>query len=281
MVGERRENIMPVDVAIQRVLAYRREVAMLQFTLDEDLKDLMHLQVSSVDALLGYSSSAKLFVILGTSPPPPFFQVLLSSHSSPSHSPRPLERPSASASASPVPSTNHSVLSSLSSPSPSPIDNLFCKICQVQWSGAFNLKQHFKERKHKVKVEELELNRKYGGEKANQLQCCELCKVTCMNETLLKLHLQGKKHEEKLQQLESLQHGEEIPNQPKWCELCKVTCMNETGGTLGSTLRLIVFSAPSPYSFSLLELLGSVGVGMGSGIIGGSMEDAVSGAEAT
>ncbi|KAF3963810.1 hypothetical protein CMV_011842 [Castanea mollissima] len=82
---------MPVDVAIQRVLAYRREVAMLQFTLDEDLKDLMHLQV------------------------------LLSSHSSPSHSPRPLERPSASASASPVPSTNHSVLSSLSSPSPSPV----------------------------------------------------------------------------------------------------------------------------------------------------------------
>lgn len=45
IVGERRENIMPVDVAIQRVLAYRREVAMLQFTLDEDLRDLMPLQV--------------------------------------------------------------------------------------------------------------------------------------------------------------------------------------------------------------------------------------------
>ena len=45
MVGERRENIMPVEVAIQRELAYRRKVAMLQFTLDEDLKDLMPLQV--------------------------------------------------------------------------------------------------------------------------------------------------------------------------------------------------------------------------------------------
>ncbi|KAK4568131.1 hypothetical protein RGQ29_003771 [Quercus rubra] len=251
MVGERRENIMPVEVAIQRELAYRRKVAMLQFTLDEDLKDLMPLQV-------------------------------LSSHSSPIHSLRPLEWPSASVSPSPVPSTNHSVPSSLSSPnhspiplegpssSPSPssspvpstnlsgikrkeltnclqylqpeqpglshgtvmlkdqIDNLFCKICQVQCSGAFNLEQHFKGRKHKAKVEELELNRKYGGEKANQLQCCELCKVTCMNETLLKLHLQGKKHKEKRQQLEFLQHGEEIPNQPQWCELCKVTCMNET-----------------------------------------------------
>ncbi|KAL4633596.1 hypothetical protein ACB092_04G133500 [Castanea dentata] len=235
---------MPVELAIQRELAYRRKVAMLQFTLDEDLKDLMPLQV-------------------------------LSSHSSPIHSPRPLERHSASP--SPIPSTNHSVLSSLSSPSHSPrplegpnsspspvpstnlsgikqkeltnclqylqpeqpglshgsvmlkdqLDNLFCKICQVQCSSAFNLEQHFKGRKHKAKVEELELNRNYGGEKANQLQFCELCKVTCMNETLLKLHLQGKKHKEKLQQLESLQHGEEIPNQPKWCGLCKIWCMGD------------------------------------------------------
>ena len=87
------------------------------------------------------------------------------------------------------------------------IDNLFCKICQVQCSSAFNLKQHFKGRKHKAKVEELELNRKYGGGKANQLQCCELCKVICMDETLLKQHFQGKKHKHKLQEAESLKRG--------------------------------------------------------------------------
>jgi hypothetical protein len=45
MAEERRENIMPVELAIQREQAYRRKVAMLQLKLDEDLIDLMPLQV--------------------------------------------------------------------------------------------------------------------------------------------------------------------------------------------------------------------------------------------
>ena len=169
---------------------------------------------------------------------------VLSSH--PSHSPslRPLEE--LSSSPSPVSSTNHSGIKRKELPSclqylppqqPEPFhgsvmlgnqtDNLYCKICQVQCPGAFNLKQHLKGKKHKGKIEEMEHNRKYGGEKANQLQWCELCKVACMNETLLEQHLQGKRHLEKLQELDSLKHGEEIPNQPKWCDLCKLWCMSE------------------------------------------------------
>lgn len=73
-------------------------------------------------------------------------------------------------------------------------DNLFCEACQVQCSGAFNLKQHVEGRKHKGKMEELEHIRKYGGEKANQLQWCELCNISCMNESLLEQHLQGARH---------------------------------------------------------------------------------------
>ncbi|XP_059444531.1 uncharacterized protein LOC132176365 [Corylus avellana] len=205
MAEERRDNIMSLELAIQREEAYRRKLSKLQLNLDNDL---MPLEV------------------------PP-------SHPTPS----PNLTPAAGPSSSPVLSTSlvgakrkepTTCLQYLPPQQPQPFhgtvilgneaDNLFCEVCQVHCSGAFSLKQHVEGRKHKGKIEELEHIRKYGGEKANQLQWCELCNISCMNETLLEQHLQGARHREKLQELESGKGGGEILNQPKWCKLCKLWC---------------------------------------------------------
>lgn len=45
MAEERRENIMSVELAIQREQAYRRKVSMLQLNLDIDMNDLVPLEV--------------------------------------------------------------------------------------------------------------------------------------------------------------------------------------------------------------------------------------------
>jgi hypothetical protein len=45
MAEERRENIMSVELAIQREQAYRRKVSMLQLNLNNDMNDLMPLEV--------------------------------------------------------------------------------------------------------------------------------------------------------------------------------------------------------------------------------------------
>ncbi|KAL2318360.1 hypothetical protein Fmac_032236 [Flemingia macrophylla] len=97
-------------------------------------------------------------------------------------------------------------------------DDLFCKICQIFCSSAFNLKQHFNGQKH---------NRKLQMGKSNRMQWCEVCSVTCMDEDLLKLHLQGQRHKTKLKMLEISKEGGEAPNRPKWCEQCKLWCSDE------------------------------------------------------
>jgi hypothetical protein len=45
MAEERGENIMSVELAIQREQAYRRKVSMLQLNLNNDMNDLMPLEV--------------------------------------------------------------------------------------------------------------------------------------------------------------------------------------------------------------------------------------------
>nr|DAD31370.1 TPA_asm: hypothetical protein HUJ06_010221 [Nelumbo nucifera] len=139
-----RENIMPLELAIKRELAYRRKIQSLR----------LHPSNISKEA------------------------------------PATSKKPQCSPPQQSQPSYSYQ------------LRNLFCKVCQVQFSSALSLKQHRQGSEHKAKQKELEEKRKDGGGKGSQQLWCKLCSVPCSNEICFKQHLRGKKH---AAQLEALQ----------------------------------------------------------------------------
>ncbi|TKY73347.1 Zinc finger RNA-binding protein [Spatholobus suberectus] len=217
--SKKEENTMPVELAIQRELEYRRIVAAFHLRPNtnstEEVKSSN--DVSHPKPFPGPSSS-KFSSLLGT-------RRKESPTRSAHHQRLQQQQPISSLSGtkrkeSPTRSAHH--------PHQQPFhgslnhqaktDDLCCKICQISCLGPFNLKQHLRGHKHKQK---LQMGR------SNQTQWCEVCSVLCMNEDLLKLHFQGQKHKAKLQMLEISKQGGEASNKPKWCELCKLWCSDE------------------------------------------------------
>ncbi|KAK7411378.1 hypothetical protein VNO78_02811 [Psophocarpus tetragonolobus] len=97
-------------------------------------------------------------------------------------------------------------------------DDLSCKICKIFCSSSFNLQQHFKGHKHRQMLQKGTIN---------QMPLCEVCHISCMNEDLLKQHFQGQKHKAKMQMLKISKQGGVAPNKQKWCELCKLWCIDD------------------------------------------------------
>ncbi|KAJ1406273.1 Zinc finger C2H2-type [Sesbania bispinosa] len=206
--GKKEENTMPVELAIQRELVYRRKVAASHLGPNNDsIEEILPLQqVKS-------SNQASHPMPLSS---PSSWQFSSSNLSGTKRK----ELPTSSAHYPPLQhqqpfhgSLNHKANT----------DSLNCEICQVSCSSPFNLKQHLIGSNHQKKLSE-----KTGSEgRSNQRQWCELCKVSCMSEDLLKLHFQGHRHKVNLQNLEISKHGGEAPYKQKWCELCKLWCINE------------------------------------------------------
>ncbi|KAK9278596.1 hypothetical protein L1049_028168 [Liquidambar formosana] len=213
MDNERRGNAMPVELAIQRELAYRKKVEMLQLQPfgTDSWKEFLPLQVPSPSPSPVSSSSLNLV-------PWP------SATSSPCPSPTGIKRKAPTSSLQCLPSQQlQPIDSGLMHKTMS--DYYFCKVCQVPCSGPFNFKQHLRGRQHKANMKH---SREDGRKQANQQQRCELCEISCMDEYALKLHLNGQKHKAKVLELElGRKEWGGIAHPRRWCELCKLWCMDD------------------------------------------------------
>ncbi|KAJ4831258.1 hypothetical protein Tsubulata_014574 [Turnera subulata] len=258
------EDIMPVELAVQRELAYRRKIAELQPSSGRAnfWKNLMPLEVQEHSSSPGTNSTAG-DVLSGIA-----VQEAPSSHcfvSSPL--PRELERqqefgffkvqsssnPSSSSNIIPNSSLTHG-LSEMKRQGPTnsldffpshqahdlvpQMDNYFCKTCQVACSSKRNYRDHVKGRKHLSKLWELKMRsgRKECGKQyvyeaapASQRRRCEVCNIWCMNDDLFKAHLSGRKHNTKLATSKAKRAGEETVKLPSrsWCEICGVDGTSE------------------------------------------------------
>ncbi|KAF6147235.1 hypothetical protein GIB67_039365 [Kingdonia uniflora] len=101
--------------------------------------------------------------------------------------------------------------------------NLFCKVCQVSFPNQVNLKQHQEGTQHKAKVKESAESRKRKIEKNTHTYWCKLCSIPCCGEASYRQHLIGKKHTIRVQMIESAkksrQGSETEALKVKWDEL--------------------------------------------------------------
>ncbi|XP_077223773.1 uncharacterized protein LOC143857230 isoform X2 [Tasmannia lanceolata] len=95
-------------------------------------------------------------------------------------------------------------------PSNSNLLSLRCNLCQVSCSSIFNLKQHLEGKPHKDKQEQLEGRSKNNNEEANKM-------VASNN---LNQRFQGKQHKAK----ESSENGSNEGSKPVWCNVCRIQC---------------------------------------------------------
>ncbi|KAI3942019.1 hypothetical protein MKX01_030265 [Papaver californicum] len=106
---------------------------------------------------------------------------------------------------SPLAGTKHKTPANLTCSSPQPEQqsyvpqtvNLWCKVCQVPCSGAFNFKQHCEGRKHtqkKRKIEGLKHLNNCEDKKGLGPVLCDICSVPCTDGSAYRQHLDGKKH---------------------------------------------------------------------------------------
>ncbi|KAJ9163569.1 hypothetical protein P3X46_023220 [Hevea brasiliensis] len=199
MADVRGVNNMSVEVAVQRELAYRRKVAMLQSPSNSNFyRDIIPMEVKS-------------------------------SSSGPSPSPNPMPNSASTARLSGIKRkalTNS--LELLTAPQPQELENrmdrFFCKVCQVPCSGYISFQQHIEGKKHKLKMRELKFCKKEKPyEVGNQRLWCGFCKIWCTNEYELKAHLEGQKHKNVLSKVESgWKNGGEITIAPNRCKLCNI-----------------------------------------------------------
>ncbi|KAJ9677489.1 hypothetical protein PVL29_022467 [Vitis rotundifolia] len=120
-------------------------------------------------------------------------------------------------------------------------DDLFCKVCQVPCSGANSLKQHLLGQKHKDRLQNLTPSMNIGEEGAKQRLWCELCKIWCMNKNSFKDHLKGKKHQSRAQAMElhGTDGGEMANQMNKYCKVCKIWCMDAFNQHLESKRHIL------------------------------------------
>ncbi|POO01937.1 TFIIH C1-like domain containing protein [Trema orientale] len=209
------EATMPVELAIQRELAYRRKLAWLQVKpdfkpeYDESFKDFSPLQVQSwsQSSSLNHPNASNLS---GTKRKEPASALqpmpLLLQKQQPFHESLMLDCTS--------------------------VDHRFqCKLCNVECSSQFNLEQHVIGQKHKARLLQFRENNDSEEMAKGQRRWCEVCRIPCMNEQLLRLHLEGKKHKAKLKDLELSRRSEQGEIPADWsklyCELCQVWCIDE------------------------------------------------------
>lgn len=78
----------------------------------------------------------------------------------------------------------------------------WCEVCQIPCMNEQLLRLHLEGKKHKAKLQELELSRRsdQGEIPAGWSKLyCEICRVWCIDECSFEQHVEGKKH--KLQAL--------------------------------------------------------------------------------
>lgn len=102
-------------------------------------------------------------------------------------------------------------------------DSIFCPICHVPCTSAFNYNQHLKGRKHKAKLQELKLDGNsvgQDGEVANR-------KRWCMDGNSFKMHLAQKDLEERNKMELTAKSLVKVGEKQTWCHLCSIGCSSE------------------------------------------------------
>ncbi|KAM4106971.1 hypothetical protein ACB094_04G106400 [Castanea mollissima] len=218
MADERSEDIMPVELAIKRELAYQRKTGTgFKFKFESSPR----LNRSPSPGLSGLKR-------LEPTRSKEFLQ---------HHQPRPV--PSLSGFKRLAPTFSKQCLPHqqrhpiyISYPLENPTDPFFCKVSHVPCSSAVTYKSHIRGNKHRAIVGELEFGRKDGAEVAelrSERKKCEFCNVWCMDDDALQQHLEGKQHTPKLQKLElAREGGGQIVKQRKWCKVCNIWCIDES-----------------------------------------------------
>lgn len=226
MAQEMKVNIMSVELAIQRELAYRNKVASL--SPESSFTNFSPLEVPCPtrppNANMGSQSHP---ISIGSMSAPHEFspsanQNTLSMYGA---APIPSQWPALSV-ASAFPWTEGTGVGQLlpyprQQPQSSCFNDsaiIFCKVCKVNCSGQVSYKQHLRGHKHRAKLQLHQMMNASGQKKQ-----CNLCEIWCTDENALRLHLNGQKHKAKLQEIEQ---GKK-PSQMRWCNLCRVPCTNE------------------------------------------------------
>ncbi|XP_028763479.1 UBP1-associated proteins 1C-like [Neltuma alba] len=85
----------------------------------------------------------------------------------------------------------------------------WCDLCKVPCMTEDLLNLHFKGKKHRAELQKFEMSKEKGGEIPSQRKWCELCKIWCIDMSAFKQHLEGKKH---LFQMHIMEKNKERPD---------------------------------------------------------------------
>ncbi|KAI4335943.1 hypothetical protein L6164_014537 [Bauhinia variegata] len=196
-------NIMSVELAIRRELAYRKKVSMMQLQSDDSAEHLIPSESSSSALSSGPHASPSLLGIKRQAPSSNF-EFLPVQQQEPRFDSHVYKKKR---------------------------DNLFCAVCQTACSSVISYKQHLKGRRHNAQLHELKSGRKDIAEVAqvgSQRQKCQICDVWCMNVDSLKQHLAGQKHKFRLEKLRlNMKGGRATAKKRRFCYLCKIWCHDE------------------------------------------------------
>lgn len=236
MDEERKVNIMSVDLALKRELAYRKKLARL-YPEDDWTNELLTLEVPSSSTMSNLfpsstdlSGAHSISVLNNVSP---FSNSCLNPLSTPriqSQDPVPCPWPNmemANASTHSITREKSTANSFQCLPNnwPRPIyisnsANFFCKLCQVNCSGSVSFKQHIRGQKHKANLQKKQPTRhcSSGGENT-----CNQSNIRYPGE--VEIHFNGQKRKARSQDVETGQKGK--ASQQFWCQLCQVACSHE------------------------------------------------------
>ncbi|KAA8542503.1 hypothetical protein F0562_023655 [Nyssa sinensis] len=229
MAEGRRENVMSVELAIQRELAYQKKVASLRsHSIDYFAEDLLPLQVSSSSPSLlpgpnlNSSSSTSLVPrstcqVTSTTPSPKPLPVPTQIPSprprlGPSLDPHPSYQLSSS-NRSPIP---RPLPAPSRIPSPRPSLSGIKRIATTSNHQCLPPQQRTPSQNNYIIIDQV----------GNFF--CKICRVPCSGASNLKQHLKGHKHKATLQWLQlNRKNGEKNEDQRPQCELCQIWCTND------------------------------------------------------
>ncbi|GMQ10828.1 hypothetical protein CsSME_00053683 [Camellia sinensis var. sinensis] len=252
MAEARRENVMSVELAIRREMAYRKKLASLRSHFDASMEDLMPLQFCVPGLIVIEMACAEKphdFQVPSSGPSPRASSILGSSMSlvptslydhvqTPNQFPRPGLILISSPSQALVPIPLYQVSSSNPPPNPWPLP------APIQIPSPSSLA------KPRL-IPQPSLSGSKRRATSSSLQClpprqprpshnnyvtvdqeghffCKVCQVPCSGTVTLKQHLKGHKHKAKLQWLQLSKRDGREKDDPH-CKLCQIWCTNKGG----------------------------------------------------
>ncbi|XVE56876.1 hypothetical protein DITRI_Ditri04bG0045500 [Diplodiscus trichospermus] len=172
------QEVLSVELAIRRELAYRRKIEEMQLHQSDDSGDeIMAVQVETPRPDLNSSPRLSVREQLASLSNPECMPSLRLCQN-PSSRPTIYSDPRISERKQLASSSSKSLSKQLQLPKGCNLNhqslNFFCEVCQVPCSGTLNSKQHVNGKRHKVKLQELKFSR-IGSDDTSAIENQKLC----------------------------------------------------------------------------------------------------------